>query len=185
LPTRDVEFMLRAVLPDDASTNQLMPAPDSVLAVVRSEADLLAAIRARLDELGTTLAGLDAAAGLPDRFASKLFCGMRHISPMTLWLILPALGLDVGLIHNPAALAKVRGLLEPRKGVNPHITEVTVARRRMSPWLFNPERGRAMARVRLAKLKPSQRVEIARNAARTRWKRKCRKCSRSSASPTR
>jgi hypothetical protein len=170
------------VLPIDTSTTQPTIAPDGVLAVVRSENDLLAAIRARLDELGTTLAGLDAAAGLPDRFASKLFCGMRHISPMTLWLILPALGLDVGLIHNPAALAKVRGLLEPRKGVNPHITEVTMARRRMSPWLFDPERGRKAARVRLAKLGPERRVEIATNAARSRWKRKCRKCSRSSAS---
>jgi hypothetical protein len=125
-----------------------MPAPDGVLRV-RDEADLLAAIRKRLHELGVTYDVLDRVAGLPDRFASKLLCDppIRHISPMTLWLILGALGYDIGLIHNPDSLAKVRGLLSKRKLWNRPSTMKAIARRRMSPWLFDSERAKEMGHL--------------------------------------
>jgi hypothetical protein len=176
LPTRGVEFMLRTVLPIDASTTQLMPAPDGVLRV-RDEAEFLNALRLRVDELEITYDTLDAIAGLPARFSSKLMARTRHVSPMVLWLLLGAVGYDLALIHNADALARVKTRLVKRKYVpSKHTTLISVARRRMSPWLFTPERGRDAARVRLAKVKPERRSEIAKNAAQTRWKEKCRKC---------
>jgi hypothetical protein len=169
------------MLPD---APQLMPA-GAVLA--RNETELLTAIRARIAELDVSYDTLDRIAGLPDRFASKLLCNppIRQISQATLWLLMGAIGFKLALIPDAEGLAKVQNRLVKRRGPNPHITMITVARRRVSPWLFSPERGREMARVRLAKLGPKRRGEIARNAARSRWKRKWRKCSRSSASDTR
>jgi hypothetical protein len=156
-----------------------MPA-GAVLA--RNENEFLAAIRRRVAELDVSYDTLDRIAGLPDRFASKLLCDppMRSISQATLWLLMGALGYKLALIPDVEGLAKVQTRLVKRLGSNTrHISTITVGRRRMSPWLFDPERGREMASVRLAKIKPSRRVEIARNAARSRWKGKRRKCSRS------
>jgi hypothetical protein len=150
---------------------QPMPAPDGVL-LVRDEDELLAAIRGRLDELGVTYDVLDRVAGLPDRFSSKLLCRppARHVSALTLWLVLGAVGYKIALVHDEDALAKVKGLLSKRKIPNRRITEITVARRRMSLWLFTPERGREMAKLRAAKLTPEQRTQSARKASRVRWK---------------
>ena len=182
LPTHGVEFILRAVLPIDASTTPSLPA-GALLAC--NENEFLAAIRARVAELDVSYDTLDRVAGLPDRFVSKLLCDppMRSISQATLWLLMGALGYKLALIPDVEGLAKVQNRLVKRLGSNTrHISTITVGRRRMSPWLFDPERGRDAARVRLAKLKPAQRVEIARNAARSRWKQNRKKCSRSSAS---
>jgi hypothetical protein len=170
--------MLCAVLAD-APTTQPTTAPAGVV-LVHDEADLLAAIRARLDELETTYAGLDAAAGLPDRFASKLLCDppMRRISSMTLWLILPALGYDIGLIHNADALNRVKGLLSKRK--LPHHrppSMITIARRRVSPWLFNSERARKNGRLgglaRAAKRRANAAIsKVRRQGALARWSKR-------------
>jgi hypothetical protein len=138
----------------------------------------LAAIRTRVAELDVSYDTLDRVAGLPDRFASKLLCDppMRQISQATLWLLMGAIGYKIALLPDAEGLAKVQSRLVKRRGPNPHISMMTLSRRRLSPWLFDPARGREMARVRLAKLKPERRVEIAKNAAHTRWKRKFRKC---------
>jgi hypothetical protein len=163
-----------AVLAD--ATTPLLPA-GAVLA--RNENEFLAAIRARVAALDVSYDTLDRIAGLPDRFASKLLCDppMRQISQATLWLLMGALGYKLALIEDAEAFAKVQSRLVKRKAPNRRISTMTLARRRNSPWLFNAESGRAMVSVRLTKLNPKQRIEIARNAARARWKRKCRKCS--------
>jgi hypothetical protein len=151
--------------------------------LARNEAELLAAIRARVAELDVSYDTLDRIAGLPDRFASKLLCDppMRQISQATLWLLMGAIGYKIALLPDAEGLAKVQSRLVKRKAPNRHISTMTLARRRNSPWLWNAETGREMASVRLTKIKPKQRIEIARNAARARWKR----CSPSRASPAR
>jgi hypothetical protein len=146
------------------------------MVLVQSEAALRAAIRERITELQTTYDAVDLAAGLPERFASKLLCEppMRGISAMALWLILPALGYDIGLIPNAALLAKVQGLLAKRKSNAHRPTMITIARRRMSPWLFNSERAKKMGRLggraRAAKLHANASLsEVRRQAAFKRW----------------
>ena len=113
---------------------------------VASEADLREAIRGRIEELETTYDALDRAAGLTDRFASKLLCEppMRGISAATLWLILPALGFDVVLVPNADLLAKRRGLLTKRRLWFHPETMQAIARRRLLPWLFDSENAKEM-----------------------------------------
>jgi hypothetical protein len=166
-----VVFMLGAVLPNAPRTPSL-PA-GAVLA--HNETELLTAIRARIAALDVSYDTVDRIAGLPDRFASKLLCDppMRSISQATLWLLMGAIGFQLALIPDPEAFAKVQTRLVKRLVPNRRISTTTLARRRNSPWLFNAETGREMARVRLAKIKPERRAEIARKAARIRWKWKC------------
>jgi hypothetical protein len=162
---------MRAVLPDAANHSS------AGMVLVQSEAALRAAIRERITELQTTYDAVDQAAGLPDRFASKLLTEppMRGISASVLWLILPALGYDIGLIHNADALAKRRGLLAPRKHSHHRpATMITIARRRMAPWLWNSESAKKMGRLggraRAAKLHANAAIsEVRRKAASARW----------------
>jgi hypothetical protein len=164
--------IIRAVLPDAPTTTPSLPA-GAVL--TRNETELLAAIRTRVAELDVSYDTLDRIAGLPDRFASKLLCDppMRQISQATLWLLMGALGYKIALLPDEEGLAKVQSRLVKRRGPNPHISMMTLARRRVVPWLFTPERGREMTRVRLTKINPERRSEIAKKAARIRWKWNC------------
>jgi hypothetical protein len=174
--------MLGAVLPN-ASTTQ--PMPDGAV-LVRSDADLREAIRERIEELQTTYDGLDQAAGLPDRFVSKLLSEppMRGISASVLWLILPALGYDISLIPNEELLAKRRGLLTKRRLWFHPPTMQAIARRRLLPWLFNSEKAKEMGHLggcaRAAKLHANAaRSEVRRKAAFKRWRHRPVKTSQS------
>jgi hypothetical protein len=148
--------------------------------LVHDEHEFLAAIRARLDELGVTYDSLDRAAGLPDRFSSKILCRppVRHVSALTLWLVLGAVGLDLALIPNPEALARVQKLLVKRKiTTHRHTSMITIARRRMSPWLFDSQKAKEMGRLgglaRAAKHHARVAVsEMKRQAACARWRKR-------------
>jgi hypothetical protein len=151
-----------------------MPAP----VVINSETELLAAIRARVAELDISYDTLDHIAGLPARFASKLLCDPpnRQISQATLWLLMGAIGLKIELIEDPEAYARVQSRLVKRVGANArHITPLSLARRRKSPWLFDAVRSQLANKLRNEILSPQRRVAIARKAARHRWKRVVRR----------
>jgi hypothetical protein len=90
---------------------------DSRFVLVHDECELLAALRKRCDELGVTRQTLDAAAMLPDGYASKLLCDppMKHLGALTLWSILGTLGYRIALVHDPDLLARFRDKLVVRK----------------------------------------------------------------------
>jgi hypothetical protein len=85
--------------------------------VIGNEQEMLALIRARIDELGITYATLDAIAGLPDGYAGKLLADrpLRRAGPLALSLILGALGYGVQLFEDEDALRKVRRRFVKRK----------------------------------------------------------------------
>ena len=68
--------------------------------IIRNEAELLAAIRARCAELQITYETLDVVAVLPERYASKLLCDppIKHMGALTLWNILGTLGFEISLV---------------------------------------------------------------------------------------
>src|ERR1700730_13759600 len=104
--------MLCAVPPSAATTHQPLPAG---ALFARDETEFLDALRARVEELDISHLTLDAVAGLPVGFAGKLLCNppMRHISSLTLWLLLGAVGFKLALI--PDAEGLPRGRNRPRK----------------------------------------------------------------------
>jgi hypothetical protein len=74
---------------------------------------LLAAIRARIAELGVSLECVDSIAGISDRYLTKLTCNppMKYFGAFTLLLVLQALGLKVVLIHDLDAMERIRSRL--------------------------------------------------------------------------
>ena len=85
--------------------------------MVHDERELLAAIRARCNELQITYDTLDAVAVLPDGYASKLLCEhpVKHMGTLTMWNVLGTLGYRIALIHDPDLLARFRDKLVVRK----------------------------------------------------------------------
>jgi hypothetical protein len=65
------------------------------LAVVSDYPGLIAALRGRVIELGTSINALDEVAGLPDRYSAKLLSprAVKNLGPMSLCSLLGALGL--------------------------------------------------------------------------------------------
>jgi len=84
---------------------------------VRTYAQLVAALRARRDELQVTHEVLDAVSGLQPGWTSKLFCRqpMRRMGPLSLECMLGALGLKLTISEDPEALARVQPLLTKRE----------------------------------------------------------------------
>ena len=75
------------------------------LATISTYAELMAAFRARADEIEFPRLGLDAIAGLSDGHASKLLCGTKSFGKVSLFAMLDALGLDLMLVENPTKRA--------------------------------------------------------------------------------
>jgi hypothetical protein len=94
------------------------PMPDAKpLAIIHGYDDLVAAIRARVAELGVTQATIDDVAGLQSGYAGKLL-GPRRIKKLgivSLGCVLGSLGMKLVAFEDPEALARVRSRLVPRK----------------------------------------------------------------------
>jgi hypothetical protein len=92
-----------------------MTAPAATL--IGSEAELLAAFRARLIELDITYDILDTAALLPDGYTGKLLASepTKHMGALTFWSILGTLGYRISLVHDEELLARHRARLIARK----------------------------------------------------------------------
>lgn len=92
------------------------------LATVRDYDGLIAAIRARREELDVSLQTIDEVSGVQSGYAGKLLCNppMKHLGPMSLGVILGTLGLMLVVVEDPEALARVRGRLVRRADRVPH-----------------------------------------------------------------
>jgi hypothetical protein len=84
---------------------------------IRSQAELLDAIRARRDELNISHETIDNIAGFQAGYTSKLLCTppMKNPGPMSLGALLGALGMALMPVPDPEMIAKVEDRWEPRK----------------------------------------------------------------------
>jgi hypothetical protein len=85
--------------------------------LIRSIDDLVAAIRARRDELNVSHELLDDLAGLQSGYTSKLLAPepMKGLGPMSLPALLGALGAALVLVEDSAQAERVRDRWTPRK----------------------------------------------------------------------
>jgi hypothetical protein len=84
---------------------------------IRSQSELLDAIRARRDELNISHETIDNIAGFQAGYTSKLLCTppMKNPGPMSLGALLGALGMALMPVPDPEMIAKVEDRWEPRK----------------------------------------------------------------------
>jgi hypothetical protein len=68
------------------------------IAVVNTYDELLAALRQRVIDLGTSLAVVEDVAGLPANHATKVLNGTRRFGPMSLSAVIGALGLKLAIV---------------------------------------------------------------------------------------
>jgi hypothetical protein len=145
------------------------------LARIRSYEELQRALRCRAEELGVSNATLDELCGFSDRYASKVL-GLhpaRSLGRVSLTALLGSLGVVLVAYEDEEALARVRArLVKRRRGVERARSPMPAHgmgedRRFRFP---SPEFARhAQARWQVV-VGPARRSEIARLAARARWK---------------
>jgi hypothetical protein len=92
------------------------------LAVVSSYGELILCLRQRAEALGVSNMTLDEAAGLTSGHAGKLLSSRPHraLGPISLGLMLEALGLRLVVVEDEEALARMRPRLHPRKRNGAH-----------------------------------------------------------------
>ena len=73
---------------------------------IRDHDELVALVRRRQDELGVACVTIDQVAGLADGHFAKLTCGIKRFGPVSIFLVLSALGLRLRIEEDPAAIAK-------------------------------------------------------------------------------
>lgn len=137
----------------------------SIIAEVRTYAELMSAIRRRLFDLDLSYETLDAIAGWTDTYATKLLAPdpAKHLGPMSFDLIFPALALKIGLIHDAEQLQRLRKHQNFRRRKLPPRNEP------LSMPLSMTDLGRKGGLRRAMKISRRQRKAIARAAARARW----------------
>jgi hypothetical protein len=91
---------------------------------IRDHDELVALVRRRQDELGVACVTIDQVAGLADGHFAKLTCGIKRFGPVSIFLVLSALGLPRN--ENYAANAYKRGGLRAALLAAPA--------RKQSPW---------------------------------------------------
>jgi hypothetical protein len=107
---------------DPASTCMSVEAVEP-LAIVTDYLGLVTALRRRIVELGTGMESVDAVAGLPARYTSKLLSRnyKTSLGQTSLGPILGALGLKLAVLPDDEALAKVIDRLPPRGTKGPKL----------------------------------------------------------------
>jgi hypothetical protein len=94
------------------------------LAIVTDYLGLVTALRRRIVELGTGMESVDAVAGLPNGYASKLLSrnNKTSLGRVSMGPLLGALGLKLAVLPDDEALAKVIDRLPPRGTKGPKLT---------------------------------------------------------------
>jgi hypothetical protein len=109
---------------DPASTCMSVEAIEP-LAIVTDYLGLVAALRRRIVELGTGMESVDAVAGLPARYTSKLLSrnNKTSLGQTSMGPILGALGLKLAVLPDDEALARIRHRLPPRGPQGPKLDD--------------------------------------------------------------
>jgi hypothetical protein len=151
---------------------ELMAAP-RIIAEVHDYQGLVCALRARINELAVRAEDIDALAGLPQRYCSKLLCprAVRNLGKTSLGLLLATLGLKLQVVLDEGGVfQQVRSRLVSVKRTN-RLMQTEGKRRQRRGFRFDGVTGR-LARARgVLMLSRRRRRWIARNAARCRWSR--------------
>lgn len=142
------------------------------LVEVRDYQELIAALRARVVELGTAGETIDHVAGLPLRYTMKLLAPIpvKALGPTSMGPLLGALGLKLVVMEDAEVLEKIRRRLVPTK--NAGVAMLASKRRKprsFSPLRGNPDLARVMQSRWVLSRSPKQRSALARRAARARW----------------
>lgn len=139
------------------------------LAVIHDYDGLLRALRARVVELDTTMEAVDAVAGLPVRYSSKLLASVpiRGLSRMSFGAILGAMGVALIMIEDLSAFEKIRKRLVARTNRRGHASDgmppMKAKRRRAFSSLLRGDSnwGKLMNARRIAKMTGPQRSRSA------------------------
>jgi hypothetical protein len=83
---------------------------------IHSYDDLVAAVRARQDELNVSCLTIDEIAGTASGHFSKITCNLKQFGLRSLFLFLPALGLKLQIVPDPDAIARYGLRWLPRYG---------------------------------------------------------------------
>jgi hypothetical protein len=139
---------------------------------------LIAAIRARMRELGVTNETIDAITGLQSGYVGKLLAPSRikKLGVMSFGVMMQSLGLKLIVVEDAKTTEKMRPRWTQREKALP-----LLAIARMPPratWLFTKRSGRSAAKLRAEKLPAERRHEIALNATTVRWRREREKETR-------
>jgi hypothetical protein len=129
---------------------------------------MLAAVRARAQELQVSGQEFDAYAGLPIGYLSKLTAAdrpVRRIGHSSMGVLYQALGIYCVVVEDPVATARLKARLKPRNGsfVRSPLRIVLTKR-------FLKINGRKGGQLRWQKLTKEQRSTIMRALAQRRWR---------------
>jgi len=151
---------------------------ERALATVRDYDGMIAAIRARMLEIGVTNETVDALTGLAGGYVGKLLAPsrIRNLGPHSLGAMLQSLGLKLIVVEDAETSKKMRPRWTQRKKAPPVVAMARIAPR--ATWLFTPRSGRKAAKARAEKLSPDMRRAIGLNAINTRWRRQREKEAR-------
>lgn len=146
------------------------------LAEIRSYGELLAALRARADELGVTRMGLDDVTGLQNGYAAKLLAPVpiKSLGKFSMGPMLSAMGVMLIMVEDVDTLARITKRVPKR--VNPNQPAdagdaMPAKRKRRRKGFRGSEAGRMLRAKQILKQSPKRRKEIAKMAAETRWRR--------------
>ena len=146
------------------------------LAVVSDYRGLIEALRARAEELEVSRRTLDELGGLSDGQAAAILANFAGMGPVSLGLILGALGLQLAVIEDQEATARLRrridgGLRRIGKMVRPsHSIQARKKTVRYS-FLTDPISQRVKGKRRMALLTKAQRRAFGRRGNIVRWAR--------------
>lgn len=140
---------------------------------IADEADLVAALRARAEELNVSRSEIDRVAGLPSGYAGKMLCipPIKYAGPQSFWNVCGALGLAVQLVVDPDAVARFAGRMDQRDSKASRLRRMI--QKSKLPWLITAENAREMGLLGAATVNaqrsPGMRRKMARKAAQARW----------------
>lgn len=157
-------------------------------APIRSMPELIAALRARRDELQITHETIDSIAGWPAGYAGKLLAPepIKNLGWMSLGLALDTLGIALMVVPDEEQIKRVEKRWTKRErpnrapasisaSIDCEVPIVLAVTSRFKRLIDNPEFLRRFTslggKARAKSLSPRQRVVIAKRAARIRWRR--------------
>jgi hypothetical protein len=151
---------------------------NKVVGVADHYAAFVQLIRARIAALNVTHTTVDEIAGFPAGYTSTLLCGTKAMSAYSLFTIARSLALSPIFAHDDAELVKLiarSDWIKMRRGGPRSRRKLGGEHHGEHDVLFNRRRfmkGIAARGVlgRMLKLTPKQRSEIARKAAKARWR---------------
>jgi hypothetical protein len=141
-----------------------------VIADVGSYEQMLAALRARINELQINGERFDEFAGLPRGYLSKLIGArpIRRLGMISFAPVLAGLGLRCLFVEDPEGTARLKNQVKPRNSsyVRAMPADACMV---LTPRMLQRIR-RLGGKARMAQLTPKQRSELARRAALARWR---------------